>query len=125
MTAFFPALCFFVFHKFFPGNHDNYDTVDDEEWLDVTPTPPQETSNNLVNWIVMFCVIFLPAIIFGASIYENNQQPDAMHIPPIYGVIAGLVMSIGLGVYTSLVPLWILILMIVAIVILVAGMIKG
>lgn len=84
----------------------------------------QERSNNLLDWIIMFCVIFLPAILFSGGIYENNQQPDSMHISPIFGLIAGLCLSIGIGVYTTVLPLWLLILMIVAIVILLIGMFK-
>lgn len=83
----------------------------------------EERANNLFDWLIMFIVIFLPALLFAGGIYENNQQPDSMHISPIFGLVAGLVLSIGIGVYTSLVPLWILILMIVALVVLIAGMV--
>lgn len=82
----------------------------------------EERSNNMMDWIIMFCVVFVPAILFAGGIYENNQQPDALHISPIFGLIAGLVLSIGIGVYTGLVPLWLLILMVVAIGFLIAGM---
>lgn len=84
----------------------------------------EERASNLLDWIVMFMVMFLPAILLGSAIYENNRESDSMHIPPIYGVIAGLIMSIGIGVFTGLVPLWILILTIIAIVILILGMLK-
>lgn len=94
---------------------------------DATPAPTDsgdyETANNLIDWIVMFIVIFLPSLLFAGGIYENNQQPDSMHISPIFGLIAGLVLSIGISVYTSLVDLWILILMIVAVVVLIVGMV--
>lgn len=95
-------------------------------WVYVYSLPPaqEERANNLIDWIVMFVVIFLPAILLGGALYENNQQPDAMHINPIYGVIAGLVLSIGVGVYTTVLPLWLLVLMIVAVVIIMVGMLK-
>lgn len=106
------------------GIPDNYDTYDDEDWIDDEEYEQEELTDNLINWIAIFMVIFLPAILFAGGIYENNQQPDAMHISPIFGLIAGLVLSVGIGVYTEIVPLWILLLIIVAIAILVTGMIK-
>jgi len=104
------------------GIPDEYDTFDDEEWIDEEEEEEQVT--NLVDWIVMFCVIFLPALLFSGGIYENNQQPDSMHISPIFGLVAGLILSVGLGFYTGLVPLWILVLMIVSVTILIVGMFK-
>lgn len=86
--------------------------------------PPEEQSGDMISWLVMFMVIFLPALMFSGGIYENNKQPDAMHISPVFGIIAGLCLSIGIGVYTTLVPLWMLILIIVAIVLLIVGMVR-
>lgn len=84
----------------------------------------EERSNNVIDWIIMFIVIFLPAILLASALYENNKQPDSMHIPPIFGLMAGLILSVGVGAYTGLLDLWILILMIVAVVILFVGMIR-
>ena len=84
----------------------------------------EQRAENIINWVAMFMVIFLPALLFAGGIYENNQQPDSMHISPIFGIIAGLCLSIGIGVYTSLVPLWMLILIIISIVVLIVGMVK-
>jgi hypothetical protein len=94
----------------------------------VTPPPEgfdenEELTNDLVRWIIMFVVIFMPAILFAGGIYENNQRRGNIKINPIFGLIAGLVLSIGLGVYTSLIPPWILILMIVCVGILIASMV--
>lgn len=84
----------------------------------------EERTTNLIDWLVMFMVIFLPALLFAGGIYENNQQPDSMHISPMFGLIAGLVLSVGIGVYTALVPLWMLILMIIAVVLLFVGIVR-
>jgi hypothetical protein len=72
----------------------------------------------------MFCVIFIPAILLAGGIYENNQSEDSIYISPVYGLIAGLVLSVGIGVYTALIPIWMLILMIIAIAIIFVGMVK-
>jgi hypothetical protein len=69
----------------------------------------------------MFVVIFLPALLFAGGLYENNKEPDAMHISPVFGLIAGLILSVGLGFYIGLVPLWILIIMIASVAILIIG----
>ena len=47
-----------------------------------------------------------------------------MNISPVFGIIAGLVLSVGLGVYTSLIPLWMLILMIIAVILLIVGLVR-
>jgi hypothetical protein len=88
------------------------------------PFIPEEKSGNLMDWVVMFCIIFLPAILFAGGIYENNKQQDAIYISPVYGLIAGLVLSVGIGVYTTFIPIWILILMIIAVAIIFVGMVK-
>lgn len=85
----------------------------------------QQRANNLVDWIVMFVVVFLPALLLAGGIYENNNQPDSMHISPIFGIITGLVLSIGIGIYTSLIPFWLLIIIIVAIVVLIVSMVAN
>src|SRR3972149_496460 len=103
------------------GIPNQFDTVDDEEWIDNEET--EEKTNNLVDWIVMFIVIFMPALLFAGALYEGNKE-GGMNISPVFGIIAGLVLSVGLGVYTSLVPLWMLILMIIAIVLLIVGLVR-
>jgi hypothetical protein len=84
----------------------------------------EEKANNLTDWLVMFMVIFLPALLFAGGLYENNQQPDSMHISPVFGIIAGLCLSVGLGVYTALVPIWMLILMLIAVALLIVGLVR-
>lgn len=83
------------------------------------------TANNLLDWIVMFCVIFIPALLFSGALYENNQEPDALHINPVFGVMGGLVLSVGIGVYTNLIPLWMLIAIIISIVVLIVGLVRS
>lgn len=93
-------------------------------YVSIPDDTDEANATNLVNWLAMFLIIFLPALLFAGGIYENNQQPDSMHISPAFGIIAGLMLSVGLGVYTGLVPLWLLIVMIVAVVIIVIGMVR-
>ena len=103
------------------GIPNQFDTVDDEEWIDNEET--EEKTNNLVDWIVMFIVIFMPALLFAGALYEGNKE-GGMNISPVFGIIAGLVLSVGLGVYTSLIPLWMLILMIIAVILLIVGLVR-
>lgn len=100
----------------------------DDDYYTATPTPSSSSiysqqSSELVGWLIMFLIIFLPALLFAGGIYENNQRNDSMYISPVFGIIAGLFLSVGLGVFTGLVPLWLLIVVIGAVVVLIVAMI--
>lgn len=89
------------------------------------PTDPDTVrAGDLIDWIIMFMIIFLPALLLAGGLYENNQQPDSMHISPMFGIVAGLFLSVGLGIFTGLVPLWLMVVLIVAVAILMVGMIR-
>lgn len=101
----------------------------EDDYYYTTPTPSPYSpyagvTGDLINWILMFMIIFLPALLFAGGIYENNQKDGAMYISPVFGLIAGLTLSVGLGIFTGLIPMWLLIVIIIAVVLLIVGMIR-
>lgn len=92
-----------------------------EFWTNNTDTNMANWGTNLIYWLVVFCVVFLPAFLFTLLSHEGKDESGTYPLSPIYCMVGGLTLSIGIGVFTSIVPVWLLILMVIVIALLLAS----
>jgi len=71
----------------------------------------------IANYMVMFILLFVPAMMLAGWCYKSDY-------PPMVGFISGLTLSVAIGLLTGLVPAWLLFVCVIVIILLLFNMVK-